>query len=96
MLLSAGKGIDEMLKLSKQELAQLETRYSGITETIQRFEEAKFPACPRCQSENTAQVNCGVIGRTINIAAATTIFTLIPNAPKPDEYFCNDCKEFFN
>jgi len=55
-----------------------------------------LPACSRCGSENTADVQCGIIGRTINIAAATTKVKLIPNGPKAGACFCNTCNEFFN
>lgn len=85
-----------MLRLSKEELDRLEMTYPGIVETIFHFEEARLPSCPRCRSENTADVTCGVIGRTIDIVAATTKIKLIPNPPKPGEYFCNDCETFFN
>jgi hypothetical protein len=75
--------------------ASLENRYPGITESILRFERAELPACPRCGSQDTANVQVGLIGRTIDIAAATTKFKLIPNGPKPGAYFCNACGEFF-
>jgi len=55
-----------------------------------------LPQCPRCGSKDTADVQCGIIGRTINIAAATTRFKLIPNGPAPGKYFCNACDEFFD
>ncbi len=85
-----------MLKINKQTLDHIERQYPGNRETILYFEEAKLPACLRCRSEDTADVQCGIIGRTINIAAATTKFKLIANGPKPGRYFCNACKEFFN
>jgi hypothetical protein len=85
-----------MLKVDKETLGRMESNYSGIVESILRFEEIELPSCPHCGSNNTAQVQCGVIGRTINIAAATTKFKLIPNEPKPGNYFCNACKGFFN
>ena len=88
--------LDDMLRFAKEELDQLELMYPGIVKTILWFEEAKLQACPHCRSENTATVNCGVVGRTINIAGATTRFKLIPNGPKPGEYFCNACEKFFN
>ena len=84
-----------MLKLNEHQLAKLESQYSGITDTIQHFENANLPTCLNCQSKDTAQVGCGIVGRSINVAAATTKFKLIPNAPKPGEYFCNGCGQFF-
>jgi len=88
--------MDVMLKIDKQTLDHIEIQYRGIRETILQFEEAKLPACRRCRSEDTADVQCGIIGRTINIAAATTKFKLFANGPKPGRYFCNACNEFFN
>lgn len=84
-----------MLKVSKETLEDLEEKYPGITEQIMRFENAQLPACPNCKSTDTADVQVGIIGRTINIAAATTKFTLIPNGPKPGPYFCKNCKTYF-
>jgi hypothetical protein len=85
-----------MLKIDKETFDHMEKGHPGIGETILRFEEATLPVCSRCGSENTADVQCGIIGRTINIAAATTNFKLIANGPKPGKYFCNTCNEFFN
>ena len=89
-------GGGEMLTANKKTLDYLERDYPGIKASIRRFEKAKLPACPRCGSENTADVQVGIIGRTIHIAGATTKFKLIPNGPKPGEYFCNACNKFFN
>ena len=50
--------------------------------------------CARCGSTKTAGVHCGIVGRTINLAAATTKFKLIANGPRPGQYFCNACNEF--
>jgi len=85
-----------MIKVDEKTLDQMENQHPGIKETILYFENAKLPSCPHCGSENTADVQCGIIGRTIYIATATTKFKLIPNPPKPGSYFCNNCKEFFN
>ena len=85
-----------MLKIDKQALARIEQLHPGVRETILRFEEAILPVCSRCGSENTADVQCGIIGRTINIATVTTKIKLIANGPKPGKFFCNTCKEFFN
>ncbi len=84
-----------MLKIAEHTLHELEATYPGILESILWFEGAALPACPRCSSSDTADVQVGIIGRTINIAAATTKFKLIANGPKPG-YFCNACDEFFN
>ena len=85
-----------MLKVDKETLDRMETGYPGIVETILEFEQAPLPACSRCRSEDTADVQCGIVGRTINIAAATTKFKLIANGPKPGNHFCNTCNELFN
>jgi hypothetical protein len=79
-----------MLKRDKEFLDYMETQYKGIIEHIMSFENAILPPCPHCQSDNTADVQVGVIGRTIAIAGATTKFRLIPNGPKPGRYYCND------
>ena len=84
-----------MLKVNQSTLIDLEEKYPGITKQIMRFENAQLPACTNCKSDNTADVQVGIIGRTINIAAATTKFRLIPNGPKPGDYFCNDCGKYF-
>jgi hypothetical protein len=85
-----------MLKVSQEVLKELEERYPGITDNIMHFENAELPACPNCGSEDTADVQVGIIGRTINIAGATSRFKLIANAPKEGDYFCNHCETFFS
>ncbi len=85
-----------MLKIDKDRLNQMEREHPGIAETILRFEEATLPACSRCGSDDTADVQCGIVGRTISIAAATTRFRLDANGPKPGKYFCNSCEKFFD
>jgi hypothetical protein len=85
-----------MLKVNKKALNKMESNYPGIGKTITFFERANVPSCPHCGSEDTANVGCGLVGRSIHIAGATTKFKLIPNGPKPGEYFCNPCEKFFN
>jgi ribosome modulation factor len=84
-----------MLKLDQGKLALIESQYKGIIDQIMRFENADLPSCPHCLSDNTADVQVGVIGRTICIAGATTKFRLIPNLPKPGRYYCHDCGKYF-
>ena len=74
-----------MLKQTKKQLAQWEKQYDGITKQIMQFEKAVLPLCPKCGSNNTADVQVGIIGRTMNISAATTKFRLIANGPKPGD-----------
>lgn len=85
-----------MIKIGEDELSDFERRHPGIRRSISYFENAALPKCPRCDSGDTAQVQCGIIGRTIYITAATTKMHLIPNGPKPGEFFCNSCREFFD
>jgi len=84
-----------MLNVGEATIAFKERQYPGITEQIWRFESAVLPPCPNCGDEDTADVQVGVIGRTINISMATTKFRLIPNGPKPGKFYCNQCKDFF-
>jgi hypothetical protein len=84
-----------MLKVDAEWIKNAESRYPGITGNIRWFEQQQLPACPHCASTDTADVQCGIIGRTISIGCATTKFKLIPNGPKPGQYFCNACEKFF-
>ncbi len=85
-----------MLTVDEPTLSELEATYPGIRNSILAFESAALPACSHCRSSNTADVQVGVIGRTINIAAATTKVKLISNGPKFGKYFCNCCEKFFD
>jgi TPR repeat protein len=84
-----------MITCDQKTLDRMEDKYPGILKSVRYFEEAVLPACCYCGSEDTASVQCGVIGRTTNIAAATTKFKLIANGPKTGKYFCNTCEKFF-
>lgn len=84
-----------MLKVNQQDLDRMESQYQGIVEQIHRFEQATLPSCPKCDAADTADVQVGVIGRTMGIASATTKFKLVPN-DRPGKYFCNVCEEFFD
>ena len=85
-----------MLTIDRKTLGRLEKLYPGIGTDIRSREKATLPKCSRCGSKDTAGVGCGLIGRTMSIAGATTKFKLIPHGPKPGEYFCNACNEFFS
>lgn len=90
-----GKGKDSLEK--KWAKMSLEERYPGITEDIRYFENAVLPPCPHCGSEDTASVQVGIIGRTININAATRKFFLVPNmSDKKGKYLCRQCGKFFD
>lgn len=69
---------------------------SWIREHVRQFEERVLPRCRRCRSNDTADVQVGIIGRTIHIAAATSKMKLIPNLPRPGRYFCNACERYFD
>lgn len=84
-----------MLRITEEEIKQLESQYPGIAEQIWGFEEADLPACPVCGSTDTASVQVGMIGRTINIGAATTKFHLMLNGNDKGIYFCNVCRQQF-
>tara|TARA_B100000809_G_scaffold142007_1_gene139574 strand:+ start:797 stop:1087 length:291 start_codon:yes stop_codon:yes gene_type:complete len=84
-----------MLNVDEAMLAHMEQQYPGITEQIWRFEIAVLPPCPDCGDGDTADVQVGLIGRTIHISMSTTKFKLIPNGPKLGDYFCNACEQYF-
>lgn len=86
-----------MLKVDQKTLYEMEQQHEGIVKSIMRFEEAELPTCSHCGSADTADVQVGIIGRTIYIAGATTKFKLVPNgSDKKGKYFCNECQKFFN
>ena len=86
-----------MLKVDQNTLAEMERQHPGLVKTIMHFENDELPACPHCASDNTAEVQVGIIGRTIYLASATTKAKLVPNAMnKLGKYFCNHCNKFFN
>lgn len=92
-----GADEDEKASIEKWRNMSLEERYPGITEQIERFENAVLPPCPHCGSEDTASVQVGIIGRTMNIAAFTKKFSLVPNmSDKKGEYRCRKCGKFFD
>jgi hypothetical protein len=61
-----------MLKVKDKTLDEMEAQHPGIRKTILWFENAVLPACPHCGSEDTANVQIGIIGRTIYLATATS------------------------
>lgn len=84
-----------MMKVDGDTLEEMEAKYPGIKEQIFRFEKAVLSPCPHCGAEDTADVQVGIIGRTIHIGAATSKFKLIPNGPRPGKYYCNACQQYF-
>jgi len=70
--------------------------YPGSEETVARIEATVMPPCPLCASDETAEVSVGIVGRSIHIAAQTKKIRLIPNGPRPGDYFCRGCQTYFN
>jgi hypothetical protein len=86
-----------MPRKSKKEREALESSYVGIWEQIKEFENTPIKPCPHCESDNTALVQVGIIGRSVNIAASTLKIKLVPNPKnKLRRFFCNSCGKFFN
>ena len=83
------------MKVTDDDLCRMESNYPGIREQIVRFESAVLPLCPSCGSTDTADVQCGIIGRTISIASATTKMHLVSTRANRDAYFCNSCRGYF-
>ena len=65
-------------------------------EIYDQFMRKEMPLCTLCGSMNTASVQVGWIRLTIRLAATCPKFKLIGNGPKPGEWFCNSCQQFFN
>lgn len=84
------------LKVDTETLERLERQYPGIGESIRARESTPLPPCTRCGSTDTAEVGCGIVGRSVAFATATTRFTLLANGPRPGAYYCNSCGEFFD
>jgi hypothetical protein len=61
-----------------------------------RFLRMVVPPCAQCGSPDTASVQVGLCGITIRLAATCRKFKLIPNGPKPGNWFCNLCQQFFD
>lgn len=79
-------------------MAGLETydREQVYQEQYRRFMNMEVPPCTRCGASTTASVQVGLIGLTIRLAATCPKFKLLPNGPKPGEWFCNACGRFFD
>lgn len=72
-----------------------ERDYPGITQSIWKFEQMTLPRCIRCGSADTADVQIGVIGRTMAIRTATRKSKFIAWGPLPGRFYCNPCHKFF-
>jgi len=84
------------LNVSEWSLARAEKDYRGIRKTVMEFENTNLPNCPTCGGGDTASVTVGIVGRSMYLSQATTKALLIPNGPKPGEFYCNACKEFYS
>jgi len=86
-----------MVKLSRREIDRLEQQYPGFKDTLEYYENLSVPPCPRCASWDTATVSYGLVGRSINMAAATRKMKLVPNVEdRRAPFFCNACQKSFN
>lgn len=79
-------------------MAEFETydREQVYQDIYARFMRMEVPPCTQCGSPSTASVQVGVIGLTIRLAATCRKFKLIANGPKPGNWFCNSCQQFFS
>jgi hypothetical protein len=83
-----------MIKVDQATLDYMESQHAGIIEQIRRWDAMEIPPCTHCGSTDTADVQVGVIGRTICLTAATSRLHLIANGPKPGTHFCNQCRKY--
>jgi transposase-like protein len=84
-----------MLKVSKARIRAAEERYPGFKDTLDYYEAQSLPSCPLCGSAETAKTATGVIGRTMELAAATTKIRLVPNGPHA-AFYCETCDKLFD
>ena len=84
-----------MIKLDQETLVLMDSNYQGFLAHLPRLEGKDIPPCSSCGLNDTAVVQCGVVGRTINLAAATAKFHLLRNQNGERPYFCNSCREYF-
>ena len=83
-----------MINFSEKDIAKAEEQYPGFRETLMSCDAVITPPCPDCGSEDTAVTGCGVVGRSIYLAAGTTKYKLICNKSLGD-FFCNPCNKPF-
>ena len=87
--------IEVMQTMDDDSIRELEEQYPGFRESLEAYESADLPPCPMCASTTTAKVITGLIGRTINLAAATTKVKLVPKG-HPGDFHCEACDQFFD
>ena len=71
-------------------------REQVYNEKLKKFTRMEVPPCTHCGKGDTASVQVGVIWITIRLAATCRKFKLIPNGPKPGQWFCHACQRFFD
>lgn len=84
-----------MILVSRDTIDRMETQYPGITVQIYFYEKNQLPVCPECRRRDTAKVHVGYVGRSLNIARATSRFHLRANR-KVENYYCNRCQVYFD
>lgn len=85
------------LKVTQVWLDKVEVKYPGFRESVDRYEARGTPTCPACGSDLTAVVTSGIVGFSMNLAAATTKVMLLPNRQDhKGKYFCHECRTFFD
>ncbi len=84
-----------MLTVPVEVLDSLDQTYPGIKKQILAFDAADLPPCESCGSPDTADIQCGLVGRSINISGCTTKVKLLPNGPGAGYFWCNGCESFF-
>jgi hypothetical protein len=68
--------------------------YPGLAEQAALYRQMVFPPCPHCGSSSVKKVEAGVIGRTVTLAALTKRIHLV-TGPKPGEFRCETCGNYF-
>ena len=88
--------MSRMLKVDKRILGDMERQHPGITDTIRRFETTILPTCPYCHAADTAVVESVTVPGSASLAFVSTKLRLEWRAPKPGEYYCNACGQYFD
>ena len=83
-----------VIKVKPEILASMEALHPGIALSVRYYEAAKLPSCPHCGAADAAIVTAGLVGRSIHLALATNKIKLLPNGPRPGNFYCNACGMF--
>jgi len=84
-----------MLKVDQEWIDRVDAQRPGFREMVESWDAMELPSCTSCGSADTAKVSAGLVGRSIHLAGATTKIRLLPNG-HPADYYCNQCKQYFN